>query len=149
MLHGFDYHVDGSNSNADLVFRGGKLFGSMSNGGPTAAGDGTIYTLDLATDVLTTLYSIAGGTDGLFPVSGVVFDTNGLAYGATHQGGGSGAGTLFQINTKKLLFTTIHEFAISDGTQPGGPLLADGTGTLYGVTSGGGRGHGTIFKITP
>jgi uncharacterized repeat protein (TIGR03803 family) len=98
---------------------------------------------------LTTLYSFQGPSDGLFPTGGVVFGAKGSLYGVTPQGGASGAGTLFSFKPGNGKFTTEHVFAISDGALPSGPLVADKAGTLYGVTSGGGSGHGTVFKLTP
>ncbi len=149
VVHGFDYHVDGSGSDADLLIKKGFTYGTMRAGGPTAAGDGTIYKLDPGTGTVTTLYSFPGQGGGIFPDFGVVAGAKGLLYGATVQGGGSGAGTLFQFNPKTLAFAMSHDFDISDGVAPSGPLLADKSGALYGVTSGGGHGSGTVFKLVP
>jgi uncharacterized repeat protein (TIGR03803 family) len=51
--------------------------------------------------------------------------------------------------------TTLHDFSISDvAANPGGPLLLDDVGNLYGVTQWsraehGLSGGGTIFKLDP
>ena len=37
----------------------------------------------------------------------------------------------------------------SDGNSPISNLVADGVGNLYGTTSEGGLGSGTIFKLSP
>jgi uncharacterized repeat protein (TIGR03803 family) len=43
----------------------------------------------------------------------------------------------------------LHAFAGgSDGGYPFGGLLADSKGNLYGTTSGGMPGHGTVFELT-
>jgi uncharacterized repeat protein (TIGR03803 family) len=79
----------------------------------------------------------------------VALDGNGLLHGATSQGGADGAGTLYQINLNRGAYKQVHSFMISDGEGPSGPLLAEPSGALYGLTSSGGRGQGTIFKFTP
>jgi uncharacterized repeat protein (TIGR03803 family) len=149
LLHGFDYHVDGNDPGCNLIFKGTALIGTTHAGGPTSAGDGTVFSLDPSSGTVTTLYSFTGGTDGLFPEGGVVAGPKGLLYGATEQGGSDGAGTAFAVNPKTGKFTLEHDFVTSDGSQPSGALVADKAGVIYGVTSGGGSGHGTIFKITP
>lgn len=149
IIHGFDYHVDGAYSDADLLIQGGQIYGTEHAGGPTNANDGTVFKLDPGTGALTTLYSFQGTTDGLFPAFGVILGKHGNVLGQTAQGGQSGAGTLFELNAKTLVLKTIEDFDISDGEAPSGRLLADGRGGYYGVTSGGGRGAGTIFRVVP
>ena len=149
IVHGFDYHVDGAYSDADLLVHGGVIYGTERVGGPTSAGDGTLYKLDPATGLVTTLYSFQGTTDGLFPTYGVTLGRGGSLLGQTAQGGSSGAGTLFQFKTTTLTLKTIEDFEISDGESPSGRMLADGHGGYYGLTSGGGRGHGAIYRVVP
>lgn len=146
VLHGFDYHVDGSGPDCRLIFLKGQIIGTTPVGGPTQAADGTIFSLDPNSGVLTTLYSIAGTQDGLFPLGGVVRGPRGLVYGVNRQGGQSGAGTVFAVNPKTGKYTVLHDFDINDGSQPSGELLLTDKNVLYGVTSG---GHGTIYEITP
>lgn len=149
LLHGFDYHVDGNDPGGTLIFKGILLIGTTFAGGPTNSGDGTVFSLDPNSGTVTTLYSFSGGADGLFPTGGVINGPNGRVYGVTEQGGSHGAGTAFAVNPKTGKFTLEHDFVISDGSQPSGALVEDSSGVLYGVTSGGGGGHGTIFKIKP
>jgi uncharacterized repeat protein (TIGR03803 family) len=146
MLHGFDYHVDGSGPDCRLIFHKGQIIGTTPVGGPTQAADGTIFSLDPNSGVLTTLYSIAGTQDGLFPLGGVVRGPRGLVYGVDRQGGQSGAGTVFAVSPKTGKYTLLHDFDINDGSQPSGELLLTDKNVLYGVTSG---GHGTIYEIIP
>jgi uncharacterized repeat protein (TIGR03803 family) len=43
---------------------------------------------------------------------------------------------------------TLHRFRLSGGTGPVGPLIADASGSLYGVTNqGGAYGVGTVYKL--
>lgn len=47
-------------------------------------------------------------------------------------------------------FTVIHTFTGRDGKYPGGPLVVDSGGHLYGAAGAGGRGDGgAVFKLTP
>jgi uncharacterized repeat protein (TIGR03803 family) len=148
LLHAFDYHVDGSGLDSDLIFRNGLLVGTARVGGPTAASDGVLFSIDPTSQAFADIYDFRGGSEGLFPSAGVIAGPKGLLYGMTDQGGGFGAGTIFAVNPATHKFTLVHDFAISDGSSPVGGLARVG-GVLYGVTSGGGRGHGTIFMITP
>jgi hypothetical protein len=36
-----------------------------------------------------------------------------------------------------------------DGAGPDAGLIFDAAGNLYGTTSGGGAGNGTVFEVTP
>jgi uncharacterized repeat protein (TIGR03803 family) len=148
LIHGFDYHVDGSSLDCTLIFNASALIGTTSVGGPTNADDGTVFSLNPVSGAVTTLYSFTGGNDGLFPGPGVVNGPKGNLYGTTNQGGSEGAGTAFALNPKTLKYRLEHDFVISDGVGPSGALTLS-HGALYGVTSGGGRGDGTIFKIVP
>jgi uncharacterized repeat protein (TIGR03803 family) len=74
-------------------------------------------------------------------------------YGTTYDGGSSGSGTVFKVNTDGSGFTTLRGFAALntstnvDGANPvaGLSLSSD---TLYGTTyRGGNSGNGTVFKV--
>jgi uncharacterized repeat protein (TIGR03803 family) len=105
------------------------------------------------------------GTDGTFPVAGLVQGTNGAFYGTTSQGGAHSHGTVFSMTPTGTL-TTLYSFCsqgsfptCTDGDEPYAGLLLATNGAFYGTTYGGGAGNcgsvlsptgcGTIFKITP
>jgi uncharacterized repeat protein (TIGR03803 family) len=119
------------------------------------------------------LYSFQGGTDGATPAGGVVFDSQGNLYGAT-SGGGSGScagffqcGTVYQLSPPAQkggpwTETVLHNFQgnkSGDGTSPGGGLVIDNAGNLYGTTGYGGTGGcvllgskegcGTVYELSP
>lgn len=95
-----------------------------------------------------TLYSFTGGSDGAYPIPGLIQDTAGNLYGTTLEHGPYGFGTVFEINTSGVL-TVLHAFTGgTDGAYPYAPLLRDNDGNLYGdTTEGGGSGDGVLFKI--
>ena len=114
------------------------------------------------------LYSFKGGSDGKEPSDDVVFDASGNLYSTTDFGGdtscnlGNGCGTVFELTPpvgggtwkKKMLYVFTGG---SDGSAPGGGLVMDATGNLYGTTVFGGQacpewgsaGCGVVFEITP
>jgi len=101
------------------------------------------------------IYSFLGGPDGSAPEAGLMADATGTLYGTTSQGGGSNsAGTVFRLTSvgKRYKKTTLYTFlGFSDGQDPLGALIEDGSGALYGTTYNGGINNatGTVFKLTP
>lgn len=99
----------------------------------------------------TVLYSFTGGTDGAFPVAGVIRDSSGNLYGTTTgQGAGGNWGSVFKLSPKGK-FTLLHNFGAdgSSGSLPETPLLRDSAGNLFATTSThGGDNFGTVYTIT-
>jgi uncharacterized repeat protein (TIGR03803 family) len=95
---------------------------------------------------LSTLASFNGtGTNGSWPLFGVVLDGQGNLYGTTEFGGASGGGTVFEIASGSHTITTLASF---NGTNGPSGLVVDGHGNLYGVTEfGGAYGNGQVFEI--
>lgn len=149
VIHAFDYHVDGAGPAGRLLARKGQLLGTTRAGGPTVAGDGVVFSVDLISGVLTNLYSFAGGGDGLNTMAGVVEGPNGRVYGVTSQGGGSGAGTIYSVRPTSHAHVVLHDFSIGDGSEPSGEMLLQASTKFYGVTVGGGSGHGVIYELVP
>jgi uncharacterized repeat protein (TIGR03803 family) len=103
VLHSFNKNgPDGHYPNAGLIFdAAGNLYGTTTDGG--ASNDGIVFELTPAGGGVwteTALYIFKqrrNGKDGIFPYSGLVFDTVGNLYGTTYQGGTDGLGTVFEI----------------------------------------------------
>ncbi len=133
--------------NGSLVLKGSTLYG-MTYGGGTGGG-GTIFKINTNGTGFAVLHSFAGApSDGAYPYGSLILKGSTL-YGMTYEGGPSGVGTIFKINTNGTGFTLLHSFAggASDGAYPLGSLILKGS-TLYGMTYGGGPSVvGTIFKI--
>ena len=141
---------DGANPRAGLIAdANGDLFGTTESGG---SGNGTVFeivkTSGAYSSTPATLVSF-NGNDGAFPFGGLIADANGNLLGTTEAGGGSGDGTVFEIvNTGGLYtLTTLVNFNSSDGANPLAGLIADANGNLFGTTSAGGSGYGTVFEI--
>ena len=94
------------------------------------------------------------GTNGAYPIGGMVQGANGNLYGATSFGGTMGAGNLFRL-TQDGTLTSFYNFCseanCTDGVVPPGGLVMGTDGNFYGTTATGGGtlGSGTVFKITP
>jgi uncharacterized repeat protein (TIGR03803 family) len=161
--------TDGVNPQAGLIFDAdGNLYGTTQYGGDHGgvyADGGTVFELSPAMGGAWTekvLYSFgATGTDGENPYSGLIFDDAGNLYGATEIGGDfavdgtADGGTVFALipNTNGSWTETIlHSFggtaADADVIRPAA-LLLDGDGNLYGTSTSGGIGYGTVFEISP
>ncbi len=91
--------TDGSGPYAGVIqATDGNFYGTAFSGG--ANDYGTVFKVT-PRGALTTLYSFcfqSGCTDGELPDAGLVQDTNGTFYGATHFGGVDGGGTVFSLS---------------------------------------------------
>lgn len=88
--------------------------------------------------------------DGTFPLTGLT-NVGGVLYGATTQGGATGNGTIFQIQTTGAEQVIYNFTGGADGGDPlGGNLVNLGPNNLlWGTTAlGGTAGQGTVFNVT-
>ncbi len=156
----FTFHgPDGANPTGRLVADGrGALYGTTLNGGAYNAG--AVFKLSPAAGHYTeeVLHSFQGPPgDGANPQGGVIL-ANGTIYGTT-LGGGSGScgstggcGTVFAITQSGTGYqeTVLHAFqgGHNDGAIPGGDLVIDPAGVIYGATGSGGlHDRGTVFRL--
>ena len=123
------------------------------------AGLGLIPLGRVAAQTLTNLHSFtafsnATNSDGGYPYSGLILSGNTL-YGTAHDGGSSGAGSVFAVNINGTGFTNLYSFtptsgslsANNDGASPYAGLVLSGN-TLYGTArTGGSSGAGTVFAV--
>lgn len=160
VIYRFQGTPDGQNpAYGALVFdAAGAAYGTTEFGGNQSgcsrSSCGTVYKLTPSGGSWTesVLYAFAGDPDGAQPIGGVVFDNVGNLYGTTFQGGTYGYGTVFQLTPSAggWTKTILHEFTGGDdGGQPVASLTRDSSGNLYGTTTLGGAGGGTVFEITP
>jgi uncharacterized repeat protein (TIGR03803 family) len=159
---------DGGEPWAGLILSGNTLYGTATSGG--SFGNGTVFALNTNGTGFTNLHSfkalipyytnsfgdvLGTNSDGANPYAGVILSGNTL-YGTASQGGSSGNGTVFAVNTDGTGFTTLHSFTEisapytgrnSDGANPWAGLILSGN-TLYGTASqGGSLGGGAVFAV--
>ena len=101
----------------------------------------------------TILYSFCvqtGCPDGANPRADLLRDIAGNLYSTTLYGGTSGVGTVFELSPSGSE-TVLHSFAAHvDGHYPYAGLIMDTMGNLYGTAqSGGAKGVGAVFKLSP
>jgi uncharacterized repeat protein (TIGR03803 family) len=159
VLHRFAGGSDGEYpSVGDLIDVSGVLYGTTAQGG---TGLGTVYSITPA-GVEKVLYAFQGqtsGTDGIFPVAGLI-NVNGTLYGTTLNGGSfsscsGGCGTVYSMSTSGAEKVVYRFTGGSDGDNPLAALI-DVNGLLYGTTTSGGccgncalgTGCGTIYSIS-
>jgi uncharacterized repeat protein (TIGR03803 family) len=137
---------DGSQPQDALLDYKGILYGTTET---------TVFSFDPGAGVETVLHQFEGEGDGYMAMSGLIH-SNGMLYGTTLYGGGSGCGgegcgAVYAIDPVNGAETVQYAFQDngSDGTWPYAGLL-EFRGALYGTTVFGGKHkYGTIFRITP
>ncbi len=130
----------------------GNLYSSANGGG--SSGYGGVFRLNSNTKILRGLSF--NGTDGGFPVAGVIVASHGntnTIYGTTTGGiPPASGGSVFKISSTGKL-TVLYGFCqqqnCADGDAPYGSVIEHG-GLLYGTTKkGGANGFGVVFEVTP
>jgi uncharacterized repeat protein (TIGR03803 family) len=155
-----DYTCENGNEpmGALTLATNGDLYGTTH--GILGSSQGTIFKITPSGKLTTLAYF--NGTNGAFPVAGLVQGPDGSFYGTTQYGGtgsfcgssGVGCGTVFRL-TRTGKLTTIHNFcsesACKDGEYPLSTLVWGDDGHLYGTTYGdqSEQRYGTIFRISP
>jgi uncharacterized repeat protein (TIGR03803 family) len=156
-------NTDGAYPAAGLILSGNTLYGTASGGG--GWDNGTVFAVNTDGTGFTNLYSFTAeagndddnltNSDGAMPVAGLILSGNTL-YGTASEGGISGNGAVFAVNTDGTGFTTLHSFTATagpsftncDGASPQAALILSGN-TLYGTTYyGGAGGKGAVFAVT-
>lgn len=116
--------------------------------GVTYPASGTVFKL-AADGTFTTLHQFdeAMPAEGYAPLSGLAIAADGSFYGTTSQGGGSGDGTIFRLDTAGTL-TPLHSFSGGlEGHSPSTELVRSADGRTYGTTMG--PAVGTLFALEP
>jgi uncharacterized repeat protein (TIGR03803 family) len=158
VIYSFGKLPDGARPHASVVIGAqGALFGTTYEGG--MYGYGTVFELSNPTGTTwteTVLHNF-DDSDGRFPRANLVFGSGGVLYGTT-EGGGSGAGTIFQLAppaspggdwTQSVLYS-FDSNPKSQLHNPYGGVLIGTDGTLYTTTAGGGIiPYGTVFALVP
>ncbi len=98
------------------------------------------------------------------PDSSLIFDHAGNLYGTSLSGGAFEYGSVYELSpngsgswNETVLYSFCSAPNCADGAQPGGPLVFDSAGNLYGTATYGGNyecgggydGCGLIFELSP
>jgi uncharacterized repeat protein (TIGR03803 family) len=156
VLYNFTGGGDGGNAATGLVLdRHGNLYGTTVIGGKFNCG--AVFKLSPQASPPwpeAVLYNFGCYSDGKNPHGGVTFDRKGNLDGTTVSGGAgpscgsSGCGVVFKLtpSTENVL----HSFTGGkDGFGPGGGVVFDTSGNLYGTTpDGGGHSQGVIYQVS-
>lgn len=104
------------------------------------------------------------GNDGAQPLAGVVVGPDGVVYGTTLSGGGTGCGgngcgVVFKLTPPPMFCrmafcswdeTVIYSFSGNGPANFFSTVIVDNAGNLYGASfSGGAFGGGTVYKLSP
>jgi uncharacterized repeat protein (TIGR03803 family) len=152
VLYNFQLGGDGYGPNAGVIAgKGGVLYGTTVGGGH---GEGTVFKLT-PDGTETTLYAFNFQHDGALPDADLLADGGGNFYSTTTKGQGANhRGTVFKLAADGTE-TILHAFGgrrNDDGAYPYAPLIADGSGNLYGTTLKGGAldcDCGIVFRLAP
>ncbi len=155
VLLGFN-EGNGAEPYGQLVFdQAGNIYGTTTYGG--YAGEGEAYELTPSNHGWTEniIYNFGIGNAPYQPSGGVIFDNAGNLYGTTTWGGEHGYGIATELTPYEGSWTetTLYSFTGggSDGGRPGGNLLMDAAGNLYGSTGWVPETNnpGTVYELTP
>ena len=166
VLHNFTGNPDGASSESGLIFDDvGNLYGVTEGGGTGFQCEngpcGTVFEIvrgSSGTWTETVLYSFGSyQNDAWEPISALTMDKSGNLYGATYQGGTGfcigGCGAVFKLvpSSSGWSESLLHSFlATADGRYPGGGVVLDSAGNLYGTTGGGGPNNlGIVYEVVP
>jgi len=155
VIHTFTGGTDGATGSAGrMVQRNGHLYGAATAGG--ANGSGTAFELTPTSSGewdFKTIYSFKGQPDAGFPYGALTFDNSGNAYGTTYYDGANDLGAVYELaprSTGEWKERVLYSFTGgTDGNSSISNVVFDAAGNLYGTTSEGGLGSGTIFKLSP
>ena len=147
VLHNFD-GVSGQFPYGGVVKHSdGLIYGTTITGGDF--GDGIVFSLSDEGD-FNVLTSFFGFFDGGSPEGSLTIGSDDKLYGTNTQGGSFGVGSLFQIDPTANMVSALHFFDDGlEGGTPKGKLLLHSDGDLYGTTTTGVNGGGSIFRYNP
>ena len=114
-----------------------------------------MFTMGVSAQTEKVLYSFTNGSDGGYPLGGLVSDGKGNYYGTAQFAGSGNGGVVFELSpnssagwTERVIYSFVNGNV--DGVFPVGGLVFDSKGNLYGMTSNGGAFFsGTVFELTP
>src|SRR5271166_2015332 len=111
-LYSFTGGIDGASPVGTLILSSNTFYGTAAFGG--RSGHGSVFALNTDGTGFTNLHSFTAtsgthntNSDGASPQAGLLLSRNAL-YGTTEEGGNSGNGMVFAVNTNGTGFTNLH-----------------------------------------
>lgn len=140
----FDGETNGGSPVGSLISDGTFLYGTTCVGGNDNAG--TIFKIKPNGTSYLKLHDFDTLTE--YRPNGSLCSAGSFLYGTTQYGGVNNKGGIFKIKTDGTEYSEIFHFSgFSNGANPVGTLICDGT-YLYGTTFKGGLvDSGTLFKV--
>jgi uncharacterized repeat protein (TIGR03803 family) len=153
LLYSFAGNGDG-NANGRLVRdKSGNIYGTTIWGTGCQYGCGTVFELTRSHGRWVEKVFFFDGTNGDYPLPGLIRDSKGSLYGTTLFGGTNNDGAVFKLqHDKTWKITVLHSFTGKrDGANPDAGLILGRNGSLYGTTSSlyNSQYGGTVFEIAP
>ncbi len=143
VLQNFSSLSDGSYPQ-NIVWFDGAFYGTTSYNGPFDGG--TLFKLEYPSDVFSV---VANFMEANQPRS-LSLHSNGNFYGMCARPNGDPAGGIFEFALDEEEPTVIHTFQNkNNGFNPFGSMLQSTDGSIYGLSSGGKFGEGTLFRFDP
>jgi uncharacterized repeat protein (TIGR03803 family) len=150
-MYSFDSFLNGAGPMDGLVEgQDGRLYGTASAGG--SAFSGVVFAITKQ-GKYTVLHDF--GDDGASagfgqPQGAPVFGPDGALYGTTQQGGSADNGLVWRMLPDGSAYSILWEFTQANEPRwPSARLLVGSDGYLYGTSTYGGNGTGTVFKVAP
>ena len=161
VLHTFTGSPDGTNPNPLIRDAEGNVYGTALAGGGDnnncEFGCGMVFKIDPAGE-LTSRYDFPGGSNGGYPVAGLVQDKDGNFYGTTQGLGDFNLSVVFKLTPGGQETAYVPPSGINFGSLDS-PVVLDAKGNVYGMVPYGGTpncgwdyhglGCGTLFEMTP
>ncbi|MFL6015265.1 MAG: choice-of-anchor tandem repeat GloVer-containing protein [Gaiellaceae bacterium] len=152
-LHSFG-GFEGAVPNSLILGRDGFFYGTATYGGqpaisPLEPGFGTVFRMDAAGAV--SVLHVFPANDAAAHPGPVVQGTDGALYGTVSGGVGTSGhfpGYVYRLDPLTGAFRHVHDFVISDGENPTGPLFQAVDGFFYGTTNQGGPWNsGVVYRV--
>ena len=133
----------------DGFFYGTATYGGQAGISSLTLGYGTVFRMDRTGGVVV-LHAFPANDAGAHP-GPIIQGADGALYGTMSGGVGSTGhfpGYVYRLDPVTGGFRHLHDFVISDGENPTGPLFQAADGFFYGTTNEGGPWNtGVVYKV--